>query len=274
MSTLREFEVALLNGTTLSCAEHGDPSGQPVLLLHGYSDSWRSYRLMMPELPRTVRTIAVTLRGHGDSSKPPGSYGVGVFANDVVEVMDTLAIARAVVVGHSMGSLVARRIAVEHGERVSALMLIGGFAAVKGNAAAEALWRDAIVAMQDPVDPAFVHDFQQSTLARPVPAAFFADVVAQSLKMPARVWQSTFRALLDEDRSDELGHVGAPTTIVWGDQDAFSGRAEQARMAREIPQARLVVYGGTGHSPQWEEPARVAGDLLALLLASGARRAA
>jgi pimeloyl-ACP methyl ester carboxylesterase len=152
-------------------------------------------------------------------------------------------------------------------------MLIGGFATLKGNAGAEALW-PAIAAMQDPVDPAFVRDFQQSTLARPVPAAFFEDVVAQSRKMPARVWKSTFRALRDEDRSDELARVAMPTTIVWGDQDAFSGRAEQERMAREIPQARLIVHAGTGHSPQWEEPARVAGDLLALLLASGARRRA
>ena len=274
MSALREFQVDLHDGVTLSCAEHGDPSGQPVLLLHGYSDSWRSYRLMMPELPPTIRAIAVTLRGHGDSSKPAGDYDPAIFASDVVGVMDALAIARAVVVGHSMGSLVARRVAVEHAERVAALMLIGGFASVKGNAAAEALWHDAIASMRDPVDPAFVRDFQQSTLARPVPAAFFEEVVAQSLKMPARVWQSTFRALLDEDRSDDLARVAVPTTIVWGDQDAFSGRAEQERMAREIPQARLNVYTGTGHSPQWEEPARVAGDLLALLLASGARRAA
>ena len=168
--------------------------------------------------------------------------------------MDALAIARAVVVGHSMGSLVARRVAVDHAERVAALMLIGGFAAVKGNAAAEALWHDAIASMRDPVDAAFVRDFQQSTLARPVPAAFFEEVVAQSLKMPARVWQSTFRALLDEDCSDDLVRVTVPTTIVWGDQDAFSGRAEQERMAREIPQARLNVYAGTGHSPQWKNP--------------------
>ena len=229
---------------------------------------------MMPDLPPTVRAIAVTLRGHGDLSKPAGDYGPGIFATDVIGVMDALAIARAVVVGHSMGSLVARRVAVEHAERVAALMLIGGFAAVKGNAAAEALWHDAIASMRDPIEAAFVRDFQQSTLARPVPAAFFEEVVAQSLKMPARVWQSTFRALLDEDCSDDLVRVTVPTTIVWGDQDAFSGRAEQERMAREIPQARLNVYAGTGHSPQWEEPARVAGDLLALLLASGARHAA
>jgi pimeloyl-ACP methyl ester carboxylesterase len=274
MSAYREFQVELHDGVTLSCAEHGDPSGQPVVLLHGYSDSWRSYRLMMPELPPTVRAIAITTRGHGDSSKPAGDYGPAIFATDVVGVMDALAIARAVIVGHSMGSLVARRVAVDYAERVAALMLIGGFSTVKGNAAAEALWHDAIASMRDPVDPAFVRDFQQSTLARPVPAAFFEDVVAQSLKMPARVWQSTFRALLDEDRSDDLARVAVPTTIVWGDQDAFSGRAEQERMAREIPQARLNVYTGTGHSPQWEEPARVAGDLLALLLASGARRAA
>ena len=79
MSAYREFQVELHDGVTLSCAEHGDPSGQPVLLLHGYSDSWRSYRLMMPELPPTVRAIAITTRGHGNrrsrraTTAPPSS---------------------------------------------------------------------------------------------------------------------------------------------------------------------------------------------------------
>jgi pimeloyl-ACP methyl ester carboxylesterase len=273
MSTLREFKITLADGIALSCAEQGDPSGRPVLLIHGYGDSWHSFRLLMAALPPSVRAIAVTMRGHGDSSKPAGGFGAAAFAADVAGVMDAVAVRRAVVVGHSMGSLVARQLAVKQADRVDALMLLGGFATLKGNEAAQALWRETIATMHDPVDTAFVRDFQQSTLGRPIPPEFFEVLVSECLKMPARAWRDVFRALLDEDHSDDLVRVAAPTTIVWGDQDAFTGRAEQDRLAREIPDARLNVYAGTGHSPHWEEPARVAADLLTLI-AQDARRAA
>ena len=68
------------------------------------------------------------MRGHGSSSKPSGGYGTADFASDIIDVMDRLAIKSAALVGHSMGSLVAQRIAAEHPDRVSSLMLIGAFA--------------------------------------------------------------------------------------------------------------------------------------------------
>ena len=106
--------VDLADGTRLAYVEQGDTNGVPVILLHGYTDSWRSYERVLPHLPQSLRVLAVTQRGHGDSGKPDGEYESRVFARDVANFMDTLGIERAVIVGHSMGSTVAQRFAVDY----------------------------------------------------------------------------------------------------------------------------------------------------------------
>lgn len=272
MTRLSTFTCKGHDGIELSGAEAGDPGGEPIVLLHGYSDSWRSYLPLMRELPPTLRLVALSLRGHGDSAKPEGPYGTEPMARDVAAAMDQLDIARATVVGHSMGSLVAQRFAQEHARRVNRLVLIGAFVTLKGNPDGEAMWRDALAGLADPVDPAFVRAFQESSLARPVPADFFAGVIDESLKLPARVWRAAFDPLRHEDRSALLGRIAAETTLIWGDRDGFCTRAEQDQLARSIPRTRLLVYEGTGHAPHWEEPARAAADIAAAIGAP--RRAA
>ena len=265
METLSTFNCRGHDGIVLSGAAAGDPDGEPMVLLHGYSDSWRSYLPLMRELPPRLRLIALSLRGHGDSAKPAGPYGTGPMARDVAAAMDQLGIARATIVGHSMGSLVAQRFAQEYAPRVSRLVLIGAFVALKGNPGGEAMWRDALSGMADPVDRAFAQAFQESSLARPVPADFLAGTIDESLKLPARVWRAVFDPLRQEDRSALLGRIAAETTLIWGDRDAFCSRAMQDQLARSIPKARLLVYEGTGHAPHWEEPARAAADIAAAI---------
>jgi pimeloyl-ACP methyl ester carboxylesterase len=217
----------------------------------------------MRELPGTFCLTALSLRGHGDSAKPEGPYGTEPMSRDVVAAMDQLGITRAVLVGHSMGSLVAQRVAQEHADRVSHLVLIGAFATLKDNPEVETLWRDAVAGLTDPVDPAFARSFQESSLNRPVPADFLAGVIDESLKLPAHVWRAALDAVRHEDRSALLGRIAVETTVIWGDRDGFCGRAEQDRLTRSIPRARLIVHEGTGHAPHWEEPARVAADIAA-----------
>jgi non-heme chloroperoxidase len=166
MIALSEFSCPVDDGVVLHGAQSRGGGGEPLVLLHGYSDSWRSYLPLMRELPSSMRLVALSQRGHGDSSKPTAAYGTEVMARDLARVMDHLGIARAVVVGHSMGSLVAQRFAQDHADRVSRLVLIGAFASLKGNPGAEALWRDAISTMTDPVPPAFARDFQSSCRCR------------------------------------------------------------------------------------------------------------
>lgn len=258
---IQSASVALSSGITLDYIEHGDRSGPALVLLHGYTDSWRSYGPLLSALPEDLRTIALSLRGHGDSDKPRSRYDVAALAEDVVDLMDSLEVKDAVMAGHSMGSLVAQRFAIDHPTRTRGLILLGAFKSVKGNPGATALWDDAVATLQDPVAPGFVRDFQQSTLARPVPPDFFEMVVMESLKVPAYVWQSALRSLLDTDFGAETPKITAPTLILWGDKDVFCSREEQDALKSAIAGAELITVPGAGHALHWEEPLAIAGEI-------------
>jgi pimeloyl-ACP methyl ester carboxylesterase len=211
-------------------------------------------------LPRSVRAIAPTQRGHGDAGKPAAGYRPQDFAHDLARLMDALGLEAAVVVGHSMGSYVAQRFALDFPGRARGLVLAGTFPGLRGNPGAAEL-RQAVAALTDPVDPAFARGFQESTLARPVPPALLETVTQESLKVPARVWRAALEALIEDDHAAELGRIAVPALVVWGDQDAFFPRADQDAVVTAIPGARLLVYEGCGHGLHWEEPERFARDV-------------
>jgi pimeloyl-ACP methyl ester carboxylesterase len=178
--------------------------------------------------------------------------------------MDSLGIERAVIVGHSMGSTVAQRFAIEYPGRVRALVLEGAFMPRPANDEVRK-FLDEVLALKDPIDPAFARAFQQSTLAQPVPPEFFETVVGESLKVPAHVWHAALRPYLTTDFAGDLADVTVPTLLVWGDRDAFTGRSEQDALKGAIAASRLVVYAGAGHSPHWEEPERFAGQVASFI---------
>lgn len=250
----------LPNGLRLPYVEQGDPGGTPLLLLHGYTDSCRSYLPLLACLPGEFRIIAVTQRGHGDAGRPGAGYRTADFAADLALFTDALQLGSAVLVGHSMGSQIAQRFAIDHPSRVRGLVLIGAFTTLRGNPAAGELW-NIVSELRDPVDPGFVREFQRGTLARPAPAAFLDMVVAESLKVPARVWCDALAGMLMHDVAPELGLIKAPTLILWGDQDSLCARSTQDALATAIPGARFAAYQGAGHAPHWEDPARVAADV-------------
>lgn len=261
----KSFELP--TGVTLDYAEQGDPSGVPVLLLHGLSDSWRSFEPVLPHLPESIRAFALTQRGHGDSSRPEVGYRCYDFAADAATFMDALGLEAAVIVGHSLGSANAQRFAIDHPDRTLGLVLAGSFASLATSPVAQELWQ-AVSTMEDPVDPDLVREFQQSTLARPVPQEFFETVVRESLKLPARVWRATVAGSLQDDFSGELGGIEAPTLLVWGDRDGMVPRSDQDAQTAAIAGSRLVVYEGTGHAVHWEEPEPFASDLASFVEAS------
>ncbi len=256
--------IELSTRVTLEYTEQGDPKGIPVILLHGYTDSLHSFDLVMPRLPRSFRVFALSQRGHGNSSRP-ASYSPRDFAADVAAFMDELKIRSAVIVGHSMGSYVAQRFALDYPDRVMGLVLAGSFTTYKGNPEVLSL-RDALASKQsDPIDRSFAREFQVSTISRAVPEKFLETVIDESVKLPARVWKSALEAFLEDDSSGELNLIKAPTLIVWGDRDSLFLRKEQDTLASRIRGARLVVYSGTGHALHWEEPERFASDLEAFI---------
>jgi non-heme chloroperoxidase len=206
--------ATLPGGLRLPYVEQGDPAGVPVVLLHGYSDSWRSYELLLERLPDFLHAYALTQRGHGDADRPATGYRPEDHADDLRAFLDAVGLDAAVVVGHSGGSYTAQRFAVDHPERTLALVLNGAYLALDSPDVDELL--AAVDGLTDPVDPGFVRAFQESTLAEPVPAAFFERIVAESRKLPARVWRAYLREMTGAEVPSRAGTIAAPTLILWG----------------------------------------------------------
>ncbi|MCY1073111.1 alpha/beta fold hydrolase [Archangium lansingense] len=259
-ASFRKASVQLSTGVRMHYVEQGRKDGPVLVLLHGYTDSYLSFERVLPLLPRSFHVYALDQRGHGDSSRPECCYSQSDFASDVVAFLDSQGIQRAVLVGHSMGSFIAQQVALEHPQRVEALVLIGSAPTVHGNAVAAEL-KSYVDTLSDPIDPAFVRDFQAGTFYRPIPPSFLDTAVSESLKVPARVWKASLDGLIAEDHAARLGTLSVPTLVVGGDRDGFFSVAEQQALAQALPRATLALYTETGHAPHVEQPQRFVHDV-------------
>jgi pimeloyl-ACP methyl ester carboxylesterase len=248
----------LRTGIRLRYVEQGS-GPETILLLHGWPDSWYSYRPILDGLAARHRVFAIDQRGFGESDRPASGYAIDDYAADAAAFLDAVGVDAATVVGHSMGSFVARRVAQLHPGRVHRLVLIG--AAMRADNAVLREVADAVRDLPDPVPADFAREFAAGTLHAPIPQSFFDGLVAECRKAPAHVWRAALAGLLALDDTPELGRITAPTLVVGGVHDALFSVAEQRAVAAAIPDARLTLYPDAGHCPNWEYPDRVAADI-------------
>ena len=97
--------------------------GPPLLLVHGWPETWYAWRLMMPTLAREFQVIAVDQRGIGLSDKPDDGYDAGTLADDLVALMDALGHQRFAVVGVDTGLIISYALAADHPDRVERLVV-------------------------------------------------------------------------------------------------------------------------------------------------------
>lgn len=260
----RFADVRLATGVRLHYAEQGAADGEPVILLHGYSDSWFSFSRVLPLFPDRYRVYALDQRGHGDSDRPPTGYHMRDLAADVIAFMDAKGIVRASIVGHSMGSFVAQQVALAAPRRVSRLVLVGTASAPRRFAGMSDLAR-AVESLPDPIPVEFAREFQVSTVHGPVPDAFMETAIRESTKLPARVWRELMTGMLATDRPVALGRTGIPTLVLRGEKDTFAPAAEQDSVVAMVRTATAKTYGNVGHAPHWERPSEFANDLIGFL---------
>jgi pimeloyl-ACP methyl ester carboxylesterase len=214
-----------------------------------------------------MSSLSVSLPGFGGSDAIASPARPSDLAGAVIAVCDALKVEHAVFVGHSMGTLVCQRLAERRPDLVRGLVLIGALAEFPADLAEEL--RSLAAALTDPIDEAFVREFQASTLAMPVPDELFEALVSESMRAPADVWQSTVAGMRADRGSGPTG-ITAPTLLIWGDEDGLALRDQQERLLAALPESRLEVYRDSGHSPNWEQPVRVAADIAAFVQQVGA----
>lgn len=247
--------VDLPNGLTLAYVEMGDPAGSPMLLLHGYTDNSRSWSLVAPYLKKR-RLLAIDLRGHGKSEAPDCCYAYPDLVEDVALFLDALGVARADVVGHSLGSLVGQLLAAQHPDKVRDLVLISSTTGF-GSGPGSWLW-DHVMALTSPIDP--TGTFMKDWYANPTPVDedFLNRERAESAAVPIHVWRGVLWGVATGDLSPVTPAVKAPILVLWGEKDGLFDLSHQEKLEKAYPEAEFQVFAGAGHNMFWEYPEKAA----------------
>jgi 2-hydroxymuconate-semialdehyde hydrolase len=200
--------------------------------------------------------------GYGGSAMPRDEpVTIGCHARAALAAMDRLGIARAVVCGNSMGGGVALRLAVDHPERVAALVLISSVGSDVHHHAAVAAWRTG----KNPLIPEEheVDDFIATALdeSSKIPLSIIRYVATTRARAAARL-----RVLFDdfaghhgaEGVPADLSGITAPALVLHGERDQLVDRAAAEALHRRLPRAELHHLAHVGHAPQLEAPRRTA----------------
>lgn len=262
-------KVRLPNGVTIAYVELGDPQGEPLLLLHGFTDSSRTWSLMAPYLSR-YRLLIPDQRGHGSADAPACCYSTYAYADDARQFMDVMDIRQAAVLGHSMGSMVAITMAAEYPDRVAGIVLIGSTALPpvrRGD------WLfDNVMALKSPLDPGseFMREWDPANQPTPVDPAFAAEVKREMLAVPFHVWRGVMRELAEVPAGRHAADVKAPVLILSGGKDPIFTPGHHISLVNAFPGSEAHVFAELGHNPLWERPADL-GATIDRFLANGAR---
>ena len=248
-----EQGFAGVEGTRLYYQALGE--GAPIVLLHGFSIDHRMWDAQVAALSAAHRVVRYDLRGFGQSPPPNAPYAN---ADDLKALLDHLGIARAVILGLSMGGGVAINFTLAYPEATRALIVAGS--TLPGHQ-----WGPAFTASLEAVSNTardygveaarrlwLEHPLFSSVQRHPDAAASTAAMVgdysgwhwlhrdpARSLKPPAR---------------DRLESIAAPTLVLIGEHEPSEFQAVAQELARRIPNARRAVLAGCGHMTNMEDP--------------------
>jgi pimeloyl-ACP methyl ester carboxylesterase len=270
VSATPERERAVGDRYSAFTPAHRGGSGPPLVCLHGFIDTWRTWELVLPALERRHDLLAVTLAGHAGGPPIEGQIGDTVLADAVERAMDEAGFELAHIVGNSLGGYVALQLAARGRARtVVALAPAGGWA--RGDASSRDLlrFRSTLLAMVRAAAPhaeAILASPQGRRRATQHLVTNFehipVELLAHQTRGAARC--DAAPALVEHARREawrlEAEKVTCPVRIVWGTADRLlPWPAAAARFRTDwLPQADWVELEGVGHCPQLDVPLETA----------------
>lgn len=246
-------------------------SGPALVLLHGDGENRSDWQWVLPELARSHRVYAPDLPGAGATEPPLVPASVAVYARFVAAFLDTLGIREAVIVGHSLGGLVALLVAAADPARVTALVLVDsaglgrainpaliglvtplygdyaiGWASTPPGALQRAAWRSALLFSRPQETPQAWLDEQCHLAQQP---GFLRAALAALRAQVSLVGQR-------EVVLDRLAALGMPTLVLWGVDDRIVPVQHGRRAVEQLPRGQLALIPDCGHIPHVERPTR------------------
>ena len=286
MTSQFDHRTETVNGISIHYVVQG--RGFPVVLLHGWPETWFSWRKQIPLLADRFQLIAPDMRGFGDSDKPLSGYNTKTAASDIYALVQRLGHQRVAVVGHDIGVRVAYRYCLDHETEVDRLALLDGthpleLLAAQPAAAVRERWHAFFHQIPDLPEhlvsgnvEAYLRHFYR---AWSVNKYLFTDdevaeyVRAYSLPGSLRGGFGYYRAAAYEDPADWAKdadrQLNIPTLYLWGDRrqrtSAAAGLDPVESWRKALPAVRAVHIPGGGHFLHEEKPQEVARELLAFL---------
>lgn len=265
-----ELKYLELHGNRLAYQDEGQ--GDAILLLHGMAGSSQTWRSVIRPLSRKYRVIAPDLLGHGSSAKPRSDYSLGAFAVLLRDLLDELGVARATIVGHSLGGGVAMQFVYQHPDYCERLVLIGS-----GGLGPDVGWTLRLLSAPGAELIMPIIAPQPVLTAGEKVRSWFAKMGIESPR-GGEIWNAyssfsdaeTRQAFLRTLRSvvDYRGQAVSalnrlnvradmPIMAIWGEQDAIIPVQHAYAALEARPDARIEVMPGVGHFPQVERPTEV-----------------
>ncbi len=251
-------------GVGLSYSDEG--RGPALLFLHGVGSASVYWDPVVARLGSERRALRFDLRGHGQSERTPGPYSLSDFVTDAVSLLDHVQVERAVVVGFSLGGLIAQALALEHPDRLLGLVLISTVAGRTAEERARVAERARILAdegasahLANAVERWFTDAFR----------AAHPEVLEQrrqhSLSNDPACYTSAYRVLAENDLAEQLDRVTLPTLVMTGEADIGS-TPRMARLIHEkIAGSELHILPRLKHAVLQEAPDQLAERIDAFL---------
>jgi pimeloyl-ACP methyl ester carboxylesterase len=256
--------------------------GPPLLLVHGWPQTWYAWRLVMPALARDFSVVAPDQRGCGLSGKPPGGYDTGTLARDLVALMNALGHQRFAVAGHDTGMWISYALAADHPDRIDRLAVaeaampgVSPSPPLFGPAAAnDRLWHFAFNRLAEVNDQLAAgreevyFGFQFAKAAKELPGYAVKHYIDTLANEPGAL-HGSFAAYRDLDATiaqneqRKTRRLTLPVLAVGGAEGIGEGAATTMKLAAD--DVHSVVIPGSGHYCLEEAPGEVLAALTAFL---------
>jgi 3-oxoadipate enol-lactonase len=234
--------------------------GEPLLFIHGLGSSIRDWENQIPRFAERYRVVALDLRGHGRSDKPPGPYSSKLFADDIAALIRSIDIGPAHLVGLSLGGFIACQLAVDHGDLVRSLIVVNSVPDLPRDTLRDRFRIKSTILLRQLI----VRFFGMQALGRFLSTKLFPRGDQEGLRQAfverwsendKRAYLSSLATVPTWNLEHRLTSIICPTCLISGEHDFFPLALKEA-YAKKMPDARLVVIPNSGHFTPLDEPER------------------
>ncbi|RPH86976.1 MAG: alpha/beta fold hydrolase [Deltaproteobacteria bacterium] len=254
-----------VNGIKIYYEEQG--KGEPLILINGLAFSMDLWFAQIRELSKDFRVIALDNRGIGRSDQPDEEYSIAMMASDAVGLLQSLGIAKAHVVGLSMGGFISQEIALSYPEVVNRLILVAtGMGGARSLALGKPFWQkaDAAIAGKPPEQ---VYRTDLTLMTAPGFAERHSDIIDQAVVLrmenpqPLRAFRRQFAACSAFDNNHRAQNISQPTMIILGKDDPIFPIPLADDFRQKLPKAQIIIYENCGHAIHLEKADQLSIDI-------------